>query len=71
MGNSLGLLLSGLVAATGLAGVVWPAMFRSSLKDQYTDRRARLAGLVMLLLGPCGLWAILHDMGGGGEFFPV
>ncbi len=71
MSNALGLLVAGLFAATGVTGLVRPELYRGSLEDQYTARRARITAGIVLLLGLCGLWAILHSAGVETEFFPV
>jgi hypothetical protein len=70
-GEVLGLLISGLVAGGGLLGVIWPELYRSSLEEQYTPSRARVAAVVLLLMGLAGLWAILNDKGGPVDFFPA
>ena len=69
--RALELLICGLAVAGGLCGVFWPRLFLSSLEEQYTPSRARITGLVILLMGLCGLVAILHNTGAPAEFFPV
>lgn len=71
MGTDLGLLISGLALGGGLAGMIRPELFRSSLEEQYTSGRARVSGFVLILLGLAGLWAILHYTGGPIDFFPA
>jgi hypothetical protein len=41
------------------------------MDEQYTASRARVAGVVLLLMGLAGLVAILQYHGGPVEFFPA
>jgi len=66
-----GLLISGVAAGGGLCGVIWPRLFLSSLEEQYTPWRARIAGLLLFLMGCAGVIAILQYNGGPIDFFPA
>jgi hypothetical protein len=55
MNRALELLICGPTVADGLCGVFWPRLFLSSLEEQYTPRRARITGLVILLMGSAAL----------------
>jgi hypothetical protein len=43
----------------------------SSMEEQYTPSRARVAGVVILVMGLCGLIAILQYHGEPVDFFPA
>lgn len=71
MNRTVELVISGLATAGGFCAMIWPQLLLSSMDDQYTPRRARIAGAVILLMGLCGLIAILQYHGGTVEFFPA
>jgi hypothetical protein len=69
--RALGLLISGVAAGGGFVAVIWPRLFLTSLEEQYTPSRARIAGLIVFLMGCAGAIAILQYKGGPIDFFPV
>ena len=71
MTRALTLLISALAMAAGLCAMIWPRLMLSSMEDQYTPFRARAAAAVLLIMGLCGLIAILQYHGGPVDFFPV
>lgn len=66
-----GLIISALAMCCGLCGIIRPELYRSSMEGQYTSSGARIAGIVLLLLGIAGLAAIVGYKGGPVDFFPV
>lgn len=71
MSRTVELLISGIVIAGGLSGIIWPQLLLSSMEEQYTPSRTRVAGIVLLLMGLCSLVAILQYHGGPVDFFPA
>ncbi len=71
MERALALLISSLAVLGGICGIVWPQLYRTSLEEQYTPLRARVAAVVLLLLGIAGLFAILAYSGESVDFFPA
>ncbi len=71
MTRTVELLISGIVVAGGLCGIIWPELYMSSMEAQYTPRRARIASIVILLMGIAGLVAILQYHGEPVDFFPA
>jgi len=69
--RALGLLISGVATGGGFVAVIWPRLFLSSFEEQYTPWRARVAGLVLFLMGCAGAIAILQYKGGPIDFFPA
>ena len=65
------LLISGLAVCVGLAGMIWPELYRRSMEEQFTVRSARIGSVVLLVLGIAGLVAILSYPGGPIDFFPA
>jgi len=71
MESIIGVFISGLAVCSGVCGIVWPQLYRTSLEEQYTPLRARVGAAVLLLLGIAGLIAILGHSKGPVEFFPA
>jgi hypothetical protein len=57
--------------AGGICAMIWPQLLPSSMEEQYTASRARIAGVVLLLMGLAGLVAILQYDGESVDFFPA
>ncbi len=71
MERVLGLTIAGLAVVGGICGIIWPELYRSSLEEAYTRRRARIGSMVLLLLGLATLYAIFAYAGGPVDFFPA
>jgi hypothetical protein len=71
VGRAFGLLVSAVAAVGGIAGVIRPSLYRSSMQDQYTPWRARIGAIVLLLMGLAGFAAILIYGGEPVDFFPA